>query len=152
MLEVGRRKLDKLDLADRVQLITGDAESLPHEADSFDAITMAFGIRNVPDRGKALREMARVVRTGGRIAILELNEPQKGVMASLARFHMRVLVPRLGALLSGAREYRYLQESVAAFPPPEQFAEMMDDAGIEMIRTRGLTFGVCQLYLGRVKG
>lgn len=150
MLDVGVTKVARRELEDRVELVEGDAQALPYPDDSFDAITMAFGIRNVPDRALALREMVRVLRPGGRVAILELSEPRKGIMAPLARFHIRVVVPRLGALISGSREYRYLQESVAAFPPPREFTAMMTDAGFASAHARALTFGVCQLYTGEV--
>jgi demethylmenaquinone methyltransferase / 2-methoxy-6-polyprenyl-1,4-benzoquinol methylase len=148
MLAVGRTKLEKLGLADRVTLAAGDAEQLDFPADSFDGATIAFGIRNVPDRARGLAEMARVVKPGGRVCVLELSEPRGGVMAPLARFHVHVLVPRIGALLSGRREYRYLQSSIAAFPPPEQFAAMMIDSGLRLERAIALTFGVCHLYVG----
>jgi demethylmenaquinone methyltransferase/2-methoxy-6-polyprenyl-1,4-benzoquinol methylase len=147
MLDIGRRKAADRALAERVLLLEGDAEAIPHPDDSFDGVTIAFGIRNVPDRPKALREMARVCRPGGRVAILELSEPRGGWMGPLARFHIRTLVPRIGALLSGDREYRYLQESIAAFPEPARFAEMMSEAGLEVRAVRPLTFGVCHLYV-----
>ena len=115
---------------------------------SFDAVTIAFGIRNVPDRARGLAEMARVCRVGGRVAILELGEPKRGVMAPLARFHIRQVVPRLGALLSGSKEYRYLQTSIAAFPPPDEFAELMAANGLKVLEVVPLTFGVCNLYVG----
>jgi len=95
--------------------IEGDAQALPYADCEMDAVTIAFGIRNVPDRARALREMARVVRPGGRIAILELSEGRRGLMGAMARFHTRHVVPKLGALLSGRREYHYLQKSIAAF-------------------------------------
>ena len=92
--------------------------------------------------------MARVCKPGGRVAILELGEPKRGVMAPLARFHIRQVVPRVGALLSGQKEYRYLQTSIAAFPPPEEFAAMMTEAGLAVLEVVPLTFGVCNLYVG----
>ena len=150
MIEVGRKKLVARDLADRVRLDEGDAQALPYDDDSFDGVCIAFGIRNVPDRARGLREMARVCRPGGRIAILELGEPKKGVIAPLARFHIRHVVPRLGAWLSGAKEYRYLQTSIAAFPPPDEFAALMKVSGIDVIEVVPLTFGVCNLYVGGV--
>ena len=118
MLDIGRRKVREDGLAEKVELIEGDAQALPFEDDAFDGITMAFGIRNVPDRGRALREMARVLRPGGRAAILELSEPRGGLMAPFARLHIHVVVPWVGSLLSGSAEYRYLQQSIEAFPAP----------------------------------
>jgi demethylmenaquinone methyltransferase/2-methoxy-6-polyprenyl-1,4-benzoquinol methylase len=152
MLELGRKKVDALGLADRITLLEGDAEKLALESGSFDAITIAFGIRNVPDRAKGLAEMARVGKPGARIAILELGEPRSGLLGPMARFHIRVMVPTIGALLSGAKEYRYLQSSIAAFPEPERFVELMASSGIEDARAEALTFGVCHLYLGRSPG
>jgi demethylmenaquinone methyltransferase / 2-methoxy-6-polyprenyl-1,4-benzoquinol methylase len=129
----------------------GEAEHLPFADRSFDAVAIAFGLRNVPDREGALAEMARVTRPGGRIAILELGEPRGPVLGRLARLHIHVLVPRLGALLSGAREYRYLEKSIAAFPPPDVVAAMMERSGVEPLEARPLTLGVCHLFVGRVR-
>jgi demethylmenaquinone methyltransferase/2-methoxy-6-polyprenyl-1,4-benzoquinol methylase len=147
MLGVAQRKLDKYGLADRIQLVVGDAQALPQQNCEIDAATIAFGIRNVPDRGKALRELARVVRPGGRIAVLELAEPRKGIMGAAARVHCHHVVPTLGGWLSGSREYRYLQKSVAAFPPAEEFADLMRASGLDVLEVTPLTFGVCTLYL-----
>ncbi|MBK9031505.1 MAG: bifunctional demethylmenaquinone methyltransferase/2-methoxy-6-polyprenyl-1,4-benzoquinol methylase UbiE [Myxococcales bacterium] len=146
MIAVGAGKVARFD--GRVELTLGDAQALAFDDASFDAVTIAFGIRNVPDRALGLREMARVCKPGGRVAILELGEPRKGVMAPLARFHIRQVVPRVGALLSGSREYRYLQTSIAAFPPPDEFAAMMTEAGLDVLEVVPLTFGVCNLYVG----
>jgi demethylmenaquinone methyltransferase/2-methoxy-6-polyprenyl-1,4-benzoquinol methylase len=148
MLAIGKEKVRARGLADRVSLALGDAQSIDEPDATIDAVTIAFGIRNVPDRRRALAEMARVTRPGGAVAILELGEPRRGLLGPLARFHIRQVVPRLGALLSGAREYRYLQSSIAAFPEPEDFVAMMEEAGLESAATP-LTFGVCNLYVGR---
>lgn len=129
----------------------GNGESLPFEGDSFDGLSIAFGIRNVPDREKALQEMARVTRPGRRVAILELSEPKGGPLSGLARFHIHTVVPALGAMLSGSREYRYLQQSIAAFPAPEAFSSMMEAAGLRVLEARPLTFGVCHLFVGEVQ-
>ena len=146
---MGRAKVEAAGLASRVSLQTGSAEDLSaFEPASFDGVSMAFGIRNVPDRARALREMARITRPGGRIAILELSEPPGGLMGALARLHVHQIVPWVGALLSGAREYRYLQRSIAAFPPAETFAGMMAESGIVVQSVQPLTFGVCHLYVG----
>lgn len=151
MLDVGRAKVARSDRADRIVLEQGDARELPYEDDSFDGVTMAFGIRNVPDRPAALREMARVTKPGGRVAILELSEPSGGLLAPIARWHIHSVVPTLGAWLSGAREYSYLQQSIAEFPPAERFAELMSESGLDVDRAEPLTFGVCHLYVARPK-
>src|SRR5262249_1520425 len=102
MLARARRKAADAGVDERVQFALGDACALPYPDASFDGVTIAFGIRNVPDRPRALREMSRVTRPGGRVAVLELSEPRWGPLAALARFHIHELVPRIGAALSGA--------------------------------------------------
>ena len=152
MLRVGRTKVDAAKLSKRVTLLEGDAQSLPFDPGSLDAACIAFGIRNVPDRERGLREMARVVKPGGRVCVLELSEPKQGVLSPFARFHIRQVVPRLGAWLSGSKEYRYLQESIAAFPDPEDFAAMMERSGLKMVSLERLTLGVCCLYIAESRG
>ncbi len=147
MIEVGRTKLTRRGLDGRVTLEEGDAQALRFADASFDGVCIGFGIRNVPDRALALREMARVCRPGGRVAVLELGEPRRGLIAPLARFHIRHVVPRVGAWLSGAKEYRYLQSSIAAFPPPDEFAALMGASGLTVLEVMPLTFGVCTLYV-----
>ena len=145
MLAIAADKVARRGLT--VELVRGDAQELPQASCSIDAATIAFGIRNVPDRAKALRELARVVRPGGRIGVLELSEPRRGVMATAARFHTHQLVPRIGALLSGKREYAYLQKSIAAFPPADEFAQMMRGAGLTVLEIIPLAFGACTLFV-----
>jgi len=147
MLDVGRDKVVRAGLEARVELVQGDAQALPFPENSFDSLCIAFGIRNVPDRAKALREMARVTRPGGRIAILELSEPRSGLLGALARFHIHTVVPYVGALLSGVKEYQYLQRSIAAFPPADEFAALMKSSNLEVVAVHPLTFGVCHLYV-----
>ncbi len=147
MLDVARRKRDAAALSERVELVGGDAQHLPFEDATFDGSTIAFGIRNVPDRSRALREMRRVLRPGARAVVLELAEPE-GVLGPLARWHVHRVVPTLGAWLSGAPEYDYLQRSIARFPPPAAFAALMTDAGFARISWSSLTFGAATLYVG----
>ncbi len=148
MLEVGIEKVKRIGLSGRVELQEGDAQALPFDDDSFDGSCIAFGIRNVPDRDAALAEMARVTKPGGRVAILELSEPHVGLLSPVARFHVRQVVPLLGGMLSGSREYRYLQKSIAAFPPADEFAEQMRVAGLNLLDIKSFTFGACTLFVG----
>lgn len=149
MLRVGRSKVAAAGLDAMITLQQGDAEDLSGVASkSFDAASMAFGIRNVPNRARALRELARVTRAGGRIAILELSEPRGSLLGPLARLHVHQIVPWVGGLLSGSREYRYLQQSIAAFPPPTEFAHLMEECGMCVEHVEPLTFGACHLYVG----
>ncbi len=150
MLAVGGRKVADAGLDDRIELERGDGQQLRFDDDRFHGCCIAFGIRNFPNRLQGLREMARVVRPGGTVAVLELSEPRKGVMAAMSRLYVRGVVPRLGALLSGSEQYRYLQESIAAFPPASQFEAMMAEAGFDDVVTHPLTFGVVNLFVGRV--
>jgi demethylmenaquinone methyltransferase/2-methoxy-6-polyprenyl-1,4-benzoquinol methylase len=148
MLEVGQKKLEAQQLTERIELRVGDAQALEFADRTFDGLCIAFGIRNVPDRLQGLREMARVTKAGGRVAILELSEPRGGLLGPLARFHVHSVVPTVGALLSGAKEYHYLQKSIAAFPPASEFESLMTEAGLRIVASTSLTFGVCHLYVG----
>ncbi len=150
MLDLARAKADAAGLS--LEIVEADAQALPFDDDSFDGLTIAFGIRNVPDRVAALREFARVVRPGRRVAILELSEPQGGLMGPLARFHIHSVVPWVGSILSGAREYRYLERSIAAFPPPAEFAALLQEAGLTVLSVTPMTFGVCCLYVATAPG
>ena len=149
MLERAGDKVKSADLEDRIELTPGHAESLPFDDDTFDGAIIAWGIRNVADRPRALEEMARVVRPGGRVVILEGTEPQSHLLAPLARFYIHHLVPRLGAWLSQERAYRYLQTSIEAFPPPSEFARLMRSCDLEVLEVRPLTLGVCCLFIAR---
>ena len=151
MLSLGREKCERNQhTLGRFRPLLGDASKLPFATNTFNGVCIGFGIRNFPDRAAALQEIARVTRPEGRVSILELSEPQTGLLAPLVRFHIRQVVPLLGALLSGSKEYRYLQRSIAAFPPPKEFAALMESSGISPTRTFSLTFGVCHLYTGMV--
>ncbi len=147
MLKLGREKVSRAGLSERIRLDEGDAQSMPYADNSFAASCISFGIRNVPDRLQGLREMSRVTRSGGRVAILELSEPT-GFMGPFARFHVHHVVPTLGALLSGQREYRYLQNSIETFPEAEVFAEIMTSAGLRNVELVRMSFGAVHLYLG----
>jgi demethylmenaquinone methyltransferase/2-methoxy-6-polyprenyl-1,4-benzoquinol methylase len=148
MLGVGRTKVSARGLDRAIALLEGDAESIPFPDRSFASATIAFGIRNVPDRPRALREMARVTRSGGRVCILELGEPRSW----MARVHVHWAVPRLGALLSGSREYAYLQESMARFPGPADFSTQMEGSGLRVVSVTPFALGACHLFVAESVG
>ncbi|KAL3788981.1 hypothetical protein HJC23_012686 [Cyclotella cryptica] len=133
MLNVGKTKIDNAHLSSIITLKVGDARKLDLESNSFDAATMSFGIRNVPEKDSALCEIHRVLKKGestdSKLAIMEFSEPDEnsGVMGSLARVFIRHVVPSLGALLSGApKEYMHLQKSINEFPSPKEFVQLME--------------------------
>lgn len=143
MLARGREKVAAAGLAGRITLQVGVAEALPCGDASVDGVTIAFGIRNVPDRARALCEIARVLRPGRRVAVLELTNPP----SRLARFHVHRVVPRLGALLSAGTPYGYLADSIAAFPTAREFAAALGDAGLRVVTVRPFALGATHLFV-----
>jgi len=148
MIGVGNVKVAQKALQNRVGLEIGNGLELPYEEDQFDGAVVAFGIRNFPDRLQGLSEMRRVTKPGRKVVILELGEPERGLMSIAAKTYIHHVVPAVGAALSGKKEYRYLQESIAAFPPPEQFKELMREAGLEQVTSTPLSFGAVNLFVG----
>lgn len=147
MLEIGRRKAARRGLA--VRLEQGDGLSLPYGDASFDAVTIAYGLRNFADIGRGLREFYRVLRPGGRLVVLEFPPPPKGVFGNLFRLYFLQVLPRIGGLVSGRRgAYTYLPDSVLKFPPPAELARLLEDAGFRGVRYRLQTFGVSALHTG----
>lgn len=144
MLARGWEKIVAGKLFDRVALVAGDAEQLPFADARFAGATVGFGVRNFADRARGLGELARVIRPGGRLVVLELSEPR----SALARAHVHGVVPAIGALLSGRAEYRYLARSIARFPPAAEFAAELDRAGFEVETIHALTFGVAHIFVG----
>jgi demethylmenaquinone methyltransferase/2-methoxy-6-polyprenyl-1,4-benzoquinol methylase len=148
MLRLGRDKLERRGLGARGRLAAGDAERLPVADARFDAALFGFGIRNVFDPLRALREVHRALRPGGRLVVLEFSMPA-GVLGRLYRAYFTRVLPRLGGLVSGDRAaYSYLPASVAAFPAPAAFAALMERAGFRAVRVEPLTFGIASLHRG----
>lgn len=149
MMEIGRKKLAEKGLTDKITLQYGDSEALPFEAHTFDAITCAYGVRNFEHLEKGLEQMGRVLRPGGRVAILEFSQPKKFPVKQLYRFYFRYILPFLGKRVSkDATAYTYLPESVAAFPEGPAFCKIMERSGFTQVKARPLTFGITTLYTG----
>jgi demethylmenaquinone methyltransferase/2-methoxy-6-polyprenyl-1,4-benzoquinol methylase len=144
MLERARRKAPKIDW------IEGDALALPFEDGSFDAATVGFGVRNLSDLGAGLRELRRVLRPSGRVAILEITRPQ-GLLAPFYRFWFDGVIPVAGKVLPGGSAYAYLPASVKRFPDPQGLAKLLDEAGFDDIRWRLFAGGIVALHTGVAK-
>ena len=141
MLERARRKSDEIDW------VQGDAEKLPFEDASFDAATVGFGVRNLADLERGLTELRRVLRPGGRVAILEITKPS-GLLAPFYRLWFDGFVPLLGKVLPGGSAYTYLPASVRRFPGPDQLAGLLRGAGFEDVRWRTFAGGIVALHIG----
>ncbi len=149
MLATCRGKLRKRGLIDRARLLCADASKMPFSDGTFDAATMAFGIRNTADAAATLREIHRVLNSGGTALILEFSLPACPVMRWFYLRYLRLAVPFVGALVSGDRHaYQYLNESIEGFQQPAEFCRLMQEAGFHDISVIPLTHGVASIYKG----
>ncbi len=149
MLAVMQRKLERRGLDGKVRTICGDAcaTGLPDAA--FDRVTIAFGIRNFPDREAGLREALRLLRPGGKIVILELSVPENPVIGFLYKLYFKHVLPLIGGAVSGDwKAYRYLPASVLAFPGRKQWMQTMHACGFADVRHRAFSLGICRMYVG----
>lgn len=148
MLELAREKAEGHGVP-QARFEWADALDLPFEDEAFDAVTIAFGIRNVPDVPAALREMRRALRPGGRVLILEFSLPANAAVRGSYLLYFRHVLPRLGGMVSGdAAAYRYLNRTVETFPYGEAFCALMREAGFVAVEAHPLTFGIATLYVG----
>lgn len=149
MLAIGREKIARTHLSDRITLTQGDGENLPFADESFDAVTIAFGIRNFADRQAGLREALRVLRKNGHLYILEFSMPQNKLFAPLYKLYFRNAVPAIGKFISkDVNAYDYLPHSVEQFPKKLLFLQKMKDCGFEECRAKNFMFGITILYEG----
>ncbi len=148
MLNLGRRKLKKKGLNPIIELLEADSENLFFEDNKFDAITVAFGVRNFENLEKGLKEMLRVLKPGKVAAILEFSKPNNKVIRSLYRFYSTKICPRIGQFISKDKAaYDYLHESVEAFPSGQEFVNILQQAGFNKVQYLPLTFGIVSIYL-----
>lgn len=146
MLIIGEAKAKKLELKDRISFQLADAEDLPFEDDSFDAVTIAFGLRNIIDRAKAMREFFRVAKPGGRFVCLEFTLPRSAVFRPFYFFYLKLIPLIAWSIGADPNPYRYLGDSIKAFPSPSKLAELISKAGWQAVDYRTLTFGVVAIH------
>ena len=149
MLAVGREKIAKKGLEHKIQLFEGDSENIQFENDSFDAITVAFGVRNFENLEKGISEMHRVLDKGGKLVVLEFSKPRKFPIKQIYNFYFFKILPFWGRLVSkDISAYTYLPESVANFPDGDKFLEICKTCGFESVSEQRLSFGIASIYIG----
>lgn len=149
MLELGKVKIAKKNLSNKIEMVVGDSENLPFQDNTYDAATVAFGVRNFENLQKGLTDINRVLRPGGKLVVLELSTPKKFPVKQLFGFYFNNILPLFGKMLSkDDSAYTYLPESVNAFPDGEDFKKVMAAAGFEHNTSKSLTLGICSLYTG----
>jgi demethylmenaquinone methyltransferase/2-methoxy-6-polyprenyl-1,4-benzoquinol methylase len=150
MLAMGDEKLKKRKLQDRIQLVLGDSEGLPFEANKFDAATVAFGVRNFEHLLEGLKDIQRVLKPGAKLVVLEFSRPNTFPVKQLYNFYFRFILPVVGRLVSkDSAAYTYLPASVQVFPEGNAFLGYMEQAGFVNNREKRLTFGICSIYVGQ---
>lgn len=148
MLRVGRKKIDEKGFSDRIELVQGDSENLQLETDTVDAITVGFGVRNFENLEQGLSEMLRVLKPGKAAVILEPAFPSQFPLKQMFTFYFRYITPLIGKAVSGSdAAYKYLPESVRAFPNGEAFLDICRKVGFSKVSYKPLTFGACSFYL-----
>lgn len=149
MLDVGRRKIRERKLDHLIELKKGDSENIPYEQNKFDAVTVAFGVRNFENLEKGLGEIYRVLKPGGRVVVLEFSRPRSFPMKQLFNFYFKRILPKIGnAVSSDNAAYTYLPESVQAFPDGDDFLRILDEIGFKDTKCKVLSFGISSIYIG----
>lgn len=149
MLELGREKIRKQGLEQVIELQHGDSETIHFPNNHFDAITVAFGVRNFAHLDKGLKEMHRVLRPGGKLVILEFSRPSQPLFRKMCDFYTQVITPGIGKLFAKNKDaYQYLNDSVQAFPEGQTFLTIMHEAGFTQTYLKKLSFGICTIYCG----
>lgn len=150
MLQVGRQKIAKGLLNNHIELQRGDSEAINFPDATFDAVTVAFGVRNFENLRKGLGEMLRVLKPGGKLVVLEFSKPKKNIFKGLYGLYMRIVAPGIGKLISKNRDaYQYLNDSVKAFPEGNDFINILIETGYTDTYLKTLSLGICTIYCGR---
>jgi demethylmenaquinone methyltransferase/2-methoxy-6-polyprenyl-1,4-benzoquinol methylase len=149
MLDIGRKKISKLGLEKTIKLLNGDSETINFEDNSFDAVTVAFGVRNFQHLEKGMAEILRVLRPGGKLVVLEFSKPKMPLVKSFYNLYMKVVTPNMGKLFSKNRNaYQYLDESIRKFPEGKDFIRILDNIGYINTQSKPLSLGICSIYCG----
>ncbi len=149
MLELGRKKIEKSGLSEFIELSSGDSETINFADNTFDAITVAFGVRNFENLEKGLAEMYRVLKPGGKLVILEFSKPRGKIFSKICSAYMKVLAPGVGKIFAKNKDaYQYLNNSVQAFPEREQFTGILAQTGFHDTYSKTLSSGICCIYSG----
>ena len=149
MLSVGREKLIKKNLTDKIELISGDSEFLPFEDNFFDAVIVSFGVRNFENLEKGLSDMLRVLKPGGKVVILEFSKPKSFPFKQIYQFYFQWILPKIGKLISkNHAAYTYLPDSVEAFPDGDHFLNILNKIGFQKNQCTPLTLGISSIYSG----
>jgi demethylmenaquinone methyltransferase / 2-methoxy-6-polyprenyl-1,4-benzoquinol methylase len=149
MLDVGRRKIRERSLERKIELLYGDSEKLPFQENNFDAVTVAFGVRNFENLEQGMREIYRVLKPGGRVVVLEFSKPRTFPFKQIYHFYFTTILPRIGRLVSNDKAaYTYLPESVNAFPDGDDFIKILENIGFNRTQCKVLTFGISSIYVG----
>ncbi|OUT97654.1 MAG: bifunctional demethylmenaquinone methyltransferase/2-methoxy-6-polyprenyl-1,4-benzoquinol methylase [Flammeovirgaceae bacterium TMED32] len=149
MLSIGREKLIKKNLTDKIELLSGDSEVLPFEDNFFDAVIVSFGVRNFENLEKGLSDMLRVLKPGGKVLILEFSKPKSFPFKQIYRFYFQWILPKIGKLISNNHAaYTYLPDSVEAFPDGDDFLNILYKIGFQKNQCTPLTLGISSIYSG----
>ena len=147
MLEIGRKKAKDAGLDNIIEFVQGDCLDLPFDDNTFDCVTVAYGVRNFEHLDQGYRQMQRVLRPGGMLCVIELSTPTSPVVKPLYKFYTRCIIPFIGRMVSkDTRAYSYLPESIAAVPQGNTMLQLMSEAGLTQCSFRPLTFGTCTIY------
>lgn len=149
MLEVGRQKVTKAGLQNEIELLNGDSETINFNDNSFDAVTVAFGVRNFQNLEKGLSEIRRVLKPGGKLVVLEFSKPKLPGVKTMYNLYMKIVAPNMGKLFSKNRNaYKYLDESIQKFPEGKNFTSILVNLGYSNTICKPLSLGICSIYCG----
>ncbi len=150
MLEIGRKKIKEAGLELQIELLKGDSETISFDNNSFDAVTVAFGVRNFQHLEKGLSEILRVLKPGGKLVVLEFSQPRGPLVKGFYNIYMKIVTPSMGKLFSKNKHaYSYLDESIKKFPEGKNFTQILENLGYNNIQSQALSFGICSIYCGQ---